>query len=343
MVLTLSVIIISHNQREQVKRCIESVLSQELPFEYEIVISDDASTDGTWELEQEYEAKYPFIKVYQCNSNDCNPTYGSERSGHNRSNAYNHSCGKYFCHIDGDDYYRPGSSCLKEMVALLEDHPECSICMQNGWVLKDGASIEDGTPFYEEHRFSTGQMLTAKEYLQSGLFVNNGAMMMRRNAAENPANLYHKWYVDSVITAHHLQFGSVVTLDCCDWVYIQHNKSISSELQKVDTSVIWNLDCSVFLATLIPSLRIWFYSSKENRKILLDTVRLIRTGISLELKTKAFYGQFSDIFLFRVLTKDSLSACDRVRIDVLRRFLKRLQNCEQPRKAQLLLIDRLCR
>ena len=343
--MTLSVIIISHNQREQVKRCIESVLSQELPFEYEIVISDDASTDGTWELELDYAAKYLFIKVYQCNSNDCNPSYGSERSGHNRSNAYRHASGKYFCHIDGDDYYRPGSSCLKEMVALLEEHPECSICMQNGWVLKDGASIEEGTPFYQEYRFSTGQVLTAKEYLQSGLFVNNGAMMMRRNAAENPADLYHKWYVDSVITAHHLQFGSIVCLDTADWVYVQYSDSITSSIASLDCAFLWNLDSSLLLSVLVPSLSPYYYASIDNRKSLLDTVRLIlkKEHFNISHSAEAFFSQFPKIFLFRLIASRKLPFIDRVRVEVLKRYLKYLSGILNPGGSKLQLVDFLCK
>ena len=55
--MILSVLIISHNQKELLRRCIESVLQQNLPFEHELIISDDASTDGTWELAQEYAEK----------------------------------------------------------------------------------------------------------------------------------------------------------------------------------------------------------------------------------------------------------------------------------------------
>lgn len=340
--MILSVIIISHNQREQVKRCIESVLSQDLPFECEIVISDDASTDGTWELEQEYAANYPFIKAYQCNSNDCNPTYGSERSGHNRSNAYRHASGKYFCHIDGDDYYRPGSSCLKEMVALLEDHPECSICMQNGWVLKDGARLEEGSPFYEEHRFNTGQVLTAKEYLQSGLFVNNGAMMMRRNAAENPANLYHKWYVDSVITAHHLQFGSIVCLDSADWVYVQYPSTVTSSLCQDDKTLIWNLDLTVFLSLMVPRFKRWYYNA-STVKGLKSALKLILARPSLSEGAKAFCKQFDKVFVYNAALKPYLSARYRTRLRSVLLCCSFIQRFRFYGSGATLILDRLCR
>ena len=50
----LSIIVISHNQKNELKRCVDSVLAQNIPFEYEIILSDDRSDDGTFELAKEY-------------------------------------------------------------------------------------------------------------------------------------------------------------------------------------------------------------------------------------------------------------------------------------------------
>lgn len=306
--MILSVLIISHNQKELLRRCIESVLQQNLPFEHELIISDDASTDGTWELAQAYAEKYNYVKVYQCNSDDCQPTITSERSGHNRSNAYNHSLGKYFCHIDADDFYRPETNCLQEMVEMLESHPDCSICMQNGWILQDGQTMEEGHPYYGEHHFKTGEILTPQQYFKSGLFVNNGAMMMRRNNTINPAERYHKWYVDSVITNHHLQFGNIVCLDCVDWVYVQYPKSITSSLSANDQTLLWNLDLTVFSSMMVPKFT-RFYYTRENISGLKDAVKLILSRKKPSDTTRAFCAQFDNVFLYRVAAKENMFSC----------------------------------
>ena len=47
--MLLSICIIFHNQKEYIARCLSSVLSQQMDFEYEILLGDDNSTDGTWE------------------------------------------------------------------------------------------------------------------------------------------------------------------------------------------------------------------------------------------------------------------------------------------------------
>ena len=57
--IMVSICCITYNQENYIKEAIESFLMQETNFEYEIIIHDDASTDGTIEILKEYEKKYP--------------------------------------------------------------------------------------------------------------------------------------------------------------------------------------------------------------------------------------------------------------------------------------------
>lgn len=57
----VSVIIITYNQEATIGRAIESVLLQQTPFPYEIVIGDDCSTDDTCMICRQYTEKYPDI------------------------------------------------------------------------------------------------------------------------------------------------------------------------------------------------------------------------------------------------------------------------------------------
>lgn len=339
--MILSVLIISHNQKTLLQRCIESVLQQNLPFEHEIIISDDASTDGTWELAQEYAEKHIEVKAFQCNSDDCQPTITSERSGHNRSNAYNHSSGKYFCHIDADDFYRPGTNCLQEMVEMLESHPDCSICMQNGWILQDGQTLEEGHPYYPRHRFQTGEILTPKQYFNSGIFVNNGAMMMRRNDSVNPAERYHKWYVDSVITNHHLQFGNIVCLDCVDWVYVQYPKSITSSLSANDQTLLWNLDLTVFSSMMVPKFTRYYYT-RENIYGLKRAIKIIIHNAPLSLEVKTYCAQFKHTFIFKTIGCSRIAFFDRIRLYLCLLLCQILSRQESGSLLSIIMLNRLC-
>ena len=61
----VSVRMITYNQVEFVSKAIESVLRQKVNFTYELLIGEDASTDGTADIVDYYQKKYPdIIKVF---------------------------------------------------------------------------------------------------------------------------------------------------------------------------------------------------------------------------------------------------------------------------------------
>jgi glycosyltransferase involved in cell wall biosynthesis len=97
-----------------------------LPFEHEIIISDDNSIDGTWEVAQNYASRYNQIRAYSCNTTKYHPITPSDRCGWNKCNAYQYATGKYIAHVDGDDFFLNGKDIYKKQVELLEQNPSCS-------------------------------------------------------------------------------------------------------------------------------------------------------------------------------------------------------------------------
>ena len=280
----LSVIIISHNQKEEFCRCIDSVLAQDIPFEYEIIVSDDASTDGTWEVIREYEARYPgVVKGYQCNSDDCNPANNSHRSGWNRCNAYPHATGKYIAHVDADDYFRPGADVLKRQVEALESHPECSLAMSNILKIDDGQDLSEAIRWHKDGVVREGRIIAGKQFINEHMFILNQAFIQRRNPDVDPVALYGKRYVDSVITFHHLQFGPIVCVDACDYVYVNYAKSVTGEMSRThDTDVLWCL--GLYIPALIPTWRHDYYLAEYSS--IRRVVKMARTGYRLQEKNK---------------------------------------------------------
>lgn len=64
-----SIVIITYNQEQYIEECLKSILSQ-LEYIYEIIISDDCSTDTTFDIITRYKNRYPqTIKVYQNEKN----------------------------------------------------------------------------------------------------------------------------------------------------------------------------------------------------------------------------------------------------------------------------------
>lgn len=246
----LSILVITHNQRELLKRCLDSVLGQKLNVPFEVIVSDDRSDDGTAEFMAELQEKFSNGKlqianlvdlVYtRCNSNDCEPKNVSERCGWNKLNAWRHARGKYMVNIDADDYLRH-DDIYQLQIDQLEVHPECSMCQQRVWNLNAGYSVEEGWVSYVNPLIKDGAIISLEQILYLESRDLNQAYMMRRHLNDDMVALYGKHYDDTIITYHHLQYGPVVFLDRADYVWVHYNSSISQTLKGDDNVAEYGL------------------------------------------------------------------------------------------------------
>jgi len=94
--IPVSVIITSYNQKEYLKKAIDSVFKQTVVPE-EIIICDDYSTDGSREMLKEYEEKYDNIKLILQNKN-----VGVAK---NRNSGLKYASSPFVSILDGDDFY----------------------------------------------------------------------------------------------------------------------------------------------------------------------------------------------------------------------------------------------
>lgn len=96
----VSVMIVTYNQVDLIGETIESVVSQDYE-NLEVVVADDASTDGTQAVIAEYEKKYPGVVKPVFNPVNLNVT--------GNSNAAFHACtGELVAVLGGDDIFLPG-------------------------------------------------------------------------------------------------------------------------------------------------------------------------------------------------------------------------------------------
>lgn len=115
----LSVIVITYNQEEYISQTLDSILSQEQGYPYEIVIGEDYSTDGTKRIIEEYAKKYPEI---------IKPIYNKPNLGliKNYFNTLSLCSGKYIMECAGDDYWLPGK--VKKQIEFMEANPDVGMC-----------------------------------------------------------------------------------------------------------------------------------------------------------------------------------------------------------------------
>lgn len=98
--IDISVIIPSYNRVGSIERAINSVLSQDFRGSYEIIVSDDGSTDGTIEL---VEGKYKESVILVRKPDGCK----DQGAAGARNRGIDVSKGNYVCFLDSDDAYEP--------------------------------------------------------------------------------------------------------------------------------------------------------------------------------------------------------------------------------------------
>ena len=65
--IMVSVVCLAYNQQDFIRDTLQSFVEQKAAFRFEVVVHDDASSDGTADIIREYEQKYPSIikGIYQ--------------------------------------------------------------------------------------------------------------------------------------------------------------------------------------------------------------------------------------------------------------------------------------
>lgn len=110
--MELSIIIPVYNTEEYLMRCINSIVEQEVNFEYEIIIVNDGSTDKSIQIIKELGQKYNNIVIIDHKANKSLAVA--------RKTGINSALGNYIMHIDSDDWIVAGS--LKKILSVIKEN-----------------------------------------------------------------------------------------------------------------------------------------------------------------------------------------------------------------------------
>ena len=94
----ITIAVISYNQENTICECLDSLLSQKCNFDFNIIISDDSSTDKTANICRTYFEKYPGIITLNINSINL----GLMR---NYTSTLSQCQSKYIAFCAGDDFW----------------------------------------------------------------------------------------------------------------------------------------------------------------------------------------------------------------------------------------------
>ncbi len=110
----ISIVIVTWNCKSYVEECLTSINSQQADISTEIVVVDNASTDGTAEM---IAVRFPRVCLVR------SPTNLGFAKGNNL--GIGQTSGKYICLINPDVNVYP--DCLAKMLRYLEEHPEVGL------------------------------------------------------------------------------------------------------------------------------------------------------------------------------------------------------------------------
>lgn len=108
--MRLSVIIPVYNTKKYLPECLDSVLEQSLEG-IEILIVDDGSDDGSWEVIQQYQSLHDNILTFQ---------QQRKRQGAARNLALRHAAGEFVAFLDSDDTIPP--TAYQHMYAMAQEN-----------------------------------------------------------------------------------------------------------------------------------------------------------------------------------------------------------------------------
>jgi glycosyltransferase involved in cell wall biosynthesis len=173
----VSVVIVTYNHAPFIVQAVESVLAQRTDFPYEIIISEDCSTDRTRDLVRALQARHPDrirLVLSETNQND-NAVL---------SRAAQMARGDLIATLDGDDYWTSPDK-LQRQRDHLRAHPEQSACFHNALVVHD-----DGSKPPEPHNPDNQSTLVFGEDLWTGDPIATCSAMFRRAVFDDLPDWY---------------------------------------------------------------------------------------------------------------------------------------------------------
>lgn len=208
----VSISCIAYNQALYIRQCLDSFIMQKTDFIFEVLIHDDASTDGTKEIIEEYASEYPNI---------IKPLYEKEnqwQKGRRGSAEFNlpRAKGKYIALCEGDDFWTDDTK-LQQQVDYMESNPETAICFHNVKIFFENGE-QDDVLWPPKH------MKTSLENLLRENFIPTNTVLYRKQDYRTlqkdvmPAD----WYMH----LFHAQFGKINKINKEMSSYRRHSEGI---------------------------------------------------------------------------------------------------------------------
>jgi glycosyltransferase involved in cell wall biosynthesis len=164
----VSVVTPFHNTAEYLAECIESVFRQSYD-NWEYILLDNCSTDGSNEIAEQYAAREPRIRLFR------NVTLLPQVQNYNVALSFISQQSCYCKMVQADDWIDP--ECLERMVALAESDP--SIGIVSSYALWGNRILGDGLPYTTT--VMSGPEICRLQLLSSFFFFGSPTTLLYRS------------------------------------------------------------------------------------------------------------------------------------------------------------------
>jgi len=205
----VSVVCCTYNHERFIRKTLGYIAGQKTDYTFEVIVADDASSDGTQEIIKEYAGRYPGL------FKKCILRRENAGIGQNYYDALKLAEGKYLALCDGDDYWVSPHK-LQWQAGFLEQNPGFSVCCSS-FVSRRADYNSEGV----------GRVFDVNEYIKASWrlrgsegygfedllycrFVASCTVMMRwRLHGRVPEFLKRSYVVDFPLTLIHAAFGRI--------------------------------------------------------------------------------------------------------------------------------------
>ena len=324
----VSIICTVFNKEPWLKKTIDSFLAQQTEFAYEIILVDDASSDGSRSIIQDYQANSPdLIRAF----------YQDENQGISKTwvSICKEARGQYIARCDGDDFWLDPLK-LQKQVDLLESKPDCKwsntdfdIYDEQGTIVSKAGFANHTIPLADTYE----KMLATRGFTMASTWLVDRELMLEVNqeldltTSDDTFNLQLELF----------QRTSLAYLDEATVAYTinQGSDSRPTDLKKLERRFHNLLKTQLEYLDKYPNA-----DYKEMTKILLDRnntyeIRLSSSMYSISHigmeSVKVYFGDANNAFSEERLIKRILKKSDILEIEVPKNvFVIRVDLSELP-------------
>jgi glycosyltransferase involved in cell wall biosynthesis len=191
----VSVCVITYNQARYISECLQSIVDQRTSFQFEVLVADNGSQDGTTAIVEGFARRYPEL---------VRPILrGSKISGSaNYVLVHDQARGQYVVHMDGDDRALPGK--VQRQSEVLDQNPDCTAVWHRVNYFDDGGHFCSGR-LIDISVFKDG-VVQLGDAIRLG-FVGVHSSLMYRRAARLQKEVSRE-YLDLYLTWELLSSGT---------------------------------------------------------------------------------------------------------------------------------------